>query len=190
MRKPLQVDVSHKNWGGAQDARTDFAVQYDDKNLYVAARVWDNALITSASVGANVVDNLELRVRPVPAETSATAVVADTPKSKAEAKRAAHHARQASKQQQVLRAGLGTRADLPAGCSAAAAPAKGGYTVEFSVPLTLLDDSADWSDFQLNLVVTDRDVTNVPDHVRLWWMPDWQGAQYIPGAGVFLKKDR
>ena len=79
----------------------------------------------------------------------------------------------------------------PEGIRQGSARTANGYTVEFAVPVSVLDElrGERFDAFRLDLSVSDFDEDDV-GHATLWWKPSRFSASAIPGSGTFVRGRR
>jgi hypothetical protein len=164
-----------------------FAVEQDEENLYIAARVTDDILVVSRDKMAREQDGLTLQIdaRPDP-QRSATSDLWSA-------------VRAGEFRQLVLSTASLTEpavdhvmsrfaAAKPAGSQQAVRRTADGYTVEFSLPLAVIEElqGADWQAIRLNLSIYDTDASDEPP-ATLWWRPNRFGARAVPASGTFQR---
>ena len=172
---------------GAGDARLSFAIEQDEQNLYIAARVQDDVRMNSADKIARDQDGLRLEIdaRPDPARSRnqglfaairggefsqlilATVTLGETAEDEVMRKFFV------PKESELLHAAQAT---------------EDGYTVEFVLPLAELDamQEGNWEALRLNLVVMDSDTPEEKPAV-LYWRPNRYGDQAMPSSGTFRR---
>lgn len=76
----------------------------------------------------------------------------------------------------------------PEGILSASQRTAGGYTTEFAVPVSVLDDfrGGSFDRLRVELSISDFDEGDV-GHSTLWWKPTRFGPSAIPGSGTFAR---
>ncbi len=162
-----------------------FAVEHDDENLYIAARVTDDILIASPKKMAREQDGLTLQIdaRSDP-QRSATSDLWSA--VRAGEFRQIIFTTASLTQPAIDRVMSRFVAPNPAGMRQAVRRTADGYAVEFAVPLAAIEklQGVDWQAIRLNLSIFDSDASNEPP-ATLWWRSNRFGAQAIPASGTF-----
>ena len=181
------AEIDHpEHHQGPADASLRFAVEQDEKNLYVAVEVTDDILVSSSEKIAREQDgvSLQLDARPNPAR--------DTNKGLWASVRSGEF-----RQIALITATLVPPAEdhvMKRFTGGGASPwtyairrQTNGYTIEFALPLSYLEaqQGADWQEVRINLGLQDTDHGEKP--VSLWWRPSRFGAKAVPGSGTFLR---
>lgn len=164
-----------------------FAVEHDEENLYIAARVIDDILIASSEKMAREQDGLtlqlDMRADPQRSSTSDLMTAVHTGELRQIILTTASLTQPA-----IDRVTSRFVAPLPDGMRQAVRRTADGYTVEFAVPLAAIEEhqGADWQAIRLNLSIYDTD-TSDESPITLWWRPNRFGAHAIPAAGTFAR---
>ena len=175
-----------ENHTGPRDASLRFAVEQDEKNLYVAVEVTDDVLVASGDKIAREQDGLSLQLdaRQEPARK--------TNKDLWTSVRSGEF-----RQMALITATLVPAAEdhvMKRFTGGAASPwtyairrQPHGYTIEFSLPLAYITEQqgADWEEVRINLSLQDTDDGEKP--ASLWWRASRFGGQAVEGSGTFLR---
>jgi len=140
-------------WQGPGDASLEFTLAHDDKMLYFAGEVTDDAVIAD--------DTLEFRLDPRPIEIR---------KANTRIDKGTYHFQIGSLQQGATATlKVNGASDLP-GTIVAARPSAKGYTFELAIPIDVLTKSqtVDWRGFQISAVVNDVDQPNETRSRIVW----------------------
>ncbi|WP_161602580.1 metallophosphoesterase [Tautonia marina] len=158
---PPMILGAAESWTGPGDADLSFDLAYDDEMLYLAARVLDEAVVPGE-------DRLEVLWDPRPMDRRVSDPRFARGGHRFTIPAPAPNGDEASDALEV-----GRRRDGPTieGARAASRQIEGGYEVELAMPLSALaeaQDGADWSSFQLSVVVSDVDESGAEPARVLW----------------------
>jgi hypothetical protein len=175
--KALPYQFGNKN---GSDLSVQYQMSYDDKYLYLAAKVLDDILINDNSSSVWQLDNLCWIVNAERMEKSIMSMgrgyyrlefqIRNTPDSKEIASRAYHPER------------------LPEGTKSAYRATKNGYEVECAIPISAINDKQmnEWQYIRSNVIVDDYDKTG-GENDRVSAFPDWWTKESYIGSGLFFK---
>ena len=186
---PPALIEHEENVRNDRDASFRFDVRCDDATLYLAVAVEDDSIVASPSKIAREQDgvNLMIDARPDPKRSAGGqgffAALADGTMS------------------QLAIIGAGPEPSpapdpvfsvfLPPvahGIETASQRTTTGYTVEFALPIAVLEDMTDhpFEAFRVDLSVYDFD-DGEPGHATLWWRPSRFSPHATPGSGTFAR---
>jgi len=173
--EPGQVVTTADTWWGNQDASIQFTAAYNQDYLFVAADVTDDERRFSPKDPYTQQDSVELRIDARPAD--------------------ARNGGRPGKDYLLIAAvpGQEPNPDLklpptPEGVQVASKVRRFGYTLEFAIPIALLNEAQGgaWESLRLNLGLNDYDDGRVA--TKVWFRPDWDGAANYAGSGNFVRK--
>ncbi len=165
------------------DAGFRFAVSYDDENLYIAAKVDDDDIISASEVEPWDQDGIEVRL--------------DLRK---DPDRSQGRARDVSVDHLLFALSPGKNAPatffwsdrLPKGAQGTCVKTKDGYITEISVPISYIESlqSQPWRAVRINFIINDYDMIDGEKklHRHLFWRPDWRCENNFIGSGTFFRK--
>jgi hypothetical protein len=177
---PRQFKLDYSAWKGPQDASFRFGTAFDERYLYIAVDVTDDAIFVQPDTYPWHMDAVEVRfdARTAPARSQNRGEVefedfllfalspgktpAETIRFKAEF--------------------------FPDGVKTTCVETDKGYSAEIAVPLSYIIDrqGKSWDGFRLNVAVDDRDEPGGP-RTMIWWRPDWRSPVTFAGSGTFKR---
>src|SRR5690606_37185607 len=162
-------------WTGPADAAVAFDLRHDDRYLYVAVRVEDDALL-----GGDNADRIELWLD---ARPMSERWIGDWQKQLFNKFTRVTLVRNA--------AGEVSMADaekMPDGTHFASTTEGNTWSAEVAIPLAYIVQmqGEDWNSLRLNVVYHDADEPGERAAV-LGWMPDWRWRRNIPASGTFVR---
>lgn len=180
--------AGHAPRDGAADSSFRFGLATGDHDLYVAVEVRDDSLVAGPDRTAREQDHVALSIdaRPDPERS---------------ANRDRYEALSTGGFRKLIQATipLGEAKDDPilalfgireiAGTAQAARRTANGYAVEFSVPLSRLDEirGAPWDALRMNVAVTDYDEAETGYNV-VYWRPNRFSGDAPEGSGTFVRR--
>lgn len=174
VNQPADIYTTPQAWKGPQDGSFRFGVSHDDQFLYVALKCtddepcfdgwkyWEDFAILLVDARASEKDDIK---------TSAFSVMAGPQVDAA----------------QLEEYSMG---DAPEGVKTASLPATGGFTAEFAIPLSYLNEkqAGAWQHVRLNIAFSDFDRNDSRDGATiLYWRPQWE-RKLVFNSGLFNKK--
>ena len=175
---PGQVLEKKETYTGPDDCRFSFGVAYDEKYIYFAARVIDDARWAVKQGLAWDQDGIEVRIDGRPdslrlegkgEEWTDILPICLTP------------AIEKGKE------GIWNIQMLPRGVVYKCVRSDSGFTTEVGVPVSYLNkQQGAWKNFGLNVAVDDWDDST--GRAQIWWKPDWRSKSSYPGACSFEKQ--
>ncbi len=187
---PVDVDGDLADWHNLpirltdpsvspEDNAVDFALAYDEDNLYLAARVLDDDLRADTSESLFQQDYLRLVLNAEPVRKSAMRTGQGNFSASA----------------QLLANPGGDRGRfyyenrMPEGASWACRPTDKGYVLELAIPMDYLQQKQgySWETVRFNLMVQDSD-SGEAEPLRLFFQPPWNGNENRIGSGTFFRK--
>jgi hypothetical protein len=201
--QPQQIWPGKEQWHGPADGSFRFATTMDDKFVYVAIRVTDDAEATATLKTEQMISGVHA------VETDAETIYA-APREEiwlrdgialrldARPDPQRSHSRVSKNVDQMILVGLDPplgeekakiyKATRSVDIDAACVRCEGGYSAEVAIPLTYFAKHGgdDWKNFRLNIAVNDFD-DNGDSFSQIWWRPDWsKDANYL-GSGTFAR---
>jgi 3',5'-cyclic AMP phosphodiesterase CpdA len=187
---PVVVDGNLDEWNSfpfsakasdAKDCSYQFAVEHDEKFVYVAVKTTDDRAILNPNKEPWSQDGIEVRLDARP-----------------EPQRSQGRGHGEFKDILVLSMSPGITPDkmvlygadqIPAGVKAICVKTPTGHNTEIAIPVSYLNEKrgGEWTQFRLNVAVNDFDEVVGPLKA-LWWRPDWRYANTFAGSGTFEKK--
>jgi hypothetical protein len=166
------------NWTGPKDASFAYALGHDDKFLYVAVRVTDDQIMAKPGV--------------FPLDQDAMAVLIDA-RPDPERSQCREEIDHENSFLVLIMSPGDTRATvyrtdkLSPEVQMACSKTDAGYSVEYAVPMAVLDQiqGKPWEEVRINVGVNDKDDDGP---TQLWWRPAWESPANYPGSGTFKKK--
>ena len=178
--KPAET-AQAATWKSPADSSYRFAVQHDDRFLYIAVRVTDDKPIFNPQLYPWQQDGIEIRLdaRSDP-QRSQNRDLKDTKDILLLS---------LSSDPQSNQLVVHKRENIPPGVQFASVRTAEGHTTEVAIPIEYLNTQQGqaWEAFRLNIVVNDFDTPEGPGK-HLWWRPDWRRNANIIGSGTFLRR--
>ncbi len=187
---PVVIDGNLDEWksfpfskpsANPQDLSYQFAVEHDDKFVYIAVKTTDDHAILNPDKEPWSQDGIEVRfdARPEP-------------------QRSQGRGHYEFKDILVISMSPGVTPDkmvlysadqLPPGVKAVCMKTATGHNTEIAIPVSYLNQKqgGDWKQFRMNIAVDDFDEVAGPLKA-LWWRPDWRSANTFAGSGTFDRK--
>ena len=174
VNQPVDIYTTAQAWKGPHDGSFRFGVSHDDQFLYVAVKCtdndpcfdgwkyWEDFAILLVDGRASEKDDIK---------TAGFSVMAGPELDAA----------------QVEEYSMGK---APDGVKTAGIPAADGFTAEFAIPVSYLNErqGGAWSHVRLNLAFSDFDKTDSRDGATLlYWRPQWE-RKLVFNSGLFNKK--
>ena len=186
----VKVDGNLEDWASlpysidgdkAEDASAKFGLCYDDKYIYLAAKVLDDHLQTDTSAAAWVQDNIGFVINMDPLKKSAVNNGTGWYRESLYLLHAPANGGFPSitNQDKIEESGILSV------CKAT----KGGYLMESAIPIKHIKDrqGENWKTFRLNIAVQDKD-PNEPEMKTYSFKPNWRGKENRVGSGMFFRK--
>ena len=177
---PAQIHQIKPNYHGIDDAKLGFGLQMDEQFLYVGLKIQDDQYYGDPKAPIWVQDSVAiiLDARPL-AESSQGKGGREVYEDfqffaiSPEIDDNGNHVRYISDK-------------WPEGSKSAAHRTPDGFTAEFAIPLSYLEEKQgkDWQHFRFNVAIDDNDAGEAS---RLWWRPDWRTDENYPGSGTFIR---
>ena len=175
-----------EKYTGPSDASLRFAVERDEKNLYVAVAVTDDVLVASREKIAREQDGLSLQLdaRPAPARTTNKDLWTSVRSGEFRQMALITATLVPAAEDHVMKRFTGG-AESP--WTYAIRRQSSGYTIEFALPLAYIaaQQGEDWEEVRINLSLQDTDDGEKP--AALWWRTSRFGAQAVEGSGTFVR---
>lgn len=180
---PVQIDGKLDDWAamplGGETYR--FAVEHDERNVYLAVKVKDDRLVLSQLKEPWSQDGVEIRLD-----------------ARSEPQRSQGRGRGEFKDILVVSMSPGeapekfvlyNREALPKDVRVACVKTADGFAAEVAIPAGYLDgkQGGAWKQFRLNVTVDDYDDVAGPLKAT-WWRPDWRSPRTFSGSGTFERK--
>jgi len=165
---------SHK---GDKDASSNFSVRYDDKYLYIAAKIVDDEIIVQDGESPLYQDAVFIFLDGRPTGESCMnycqymfsnwILIAISP----------------DKDGTVYR-----KQQLPKGSKSAIQNTRNGYDLEVAIPVEYLKEKqlGQWETFRFNIMINDYDQSG-KHNTRISWKPLWNGKANYIASGTFFK---
>jgi len=181
VQQPMQIKIDPGAWKGPEDCSFRFGVSYDDKNLYIALEVTDDASFLDAGKYPWEQDGVEIRLdaRPDPErsmsrgemEFEKTFLFSFSPGDGGEP---------------LVVYG---KEKLPAGSRYACVKTAKGHNTEIALPIKHLNRGQGkiWEALRINVAVDDFDGPE-DSGSQIWWRPDWRTPLTYSGSGTFFKR--
>ncbi len=181
-KNPQQIRCNPDAWTGPEDCWFQIGAQYTDEYVYVAIRVFDDKVLTSAKLATWEQDGVEFRLDARPKE------IRDTIAGLSENKQ--NILVILSPEQTLATMVSPDPAEVVEGVQSACASMEGGYGFEVAIPVAYIEkmQGAPWSGFRMNFNIDDTDKSK--DRVaQLCWKPDWRFNLNFKGSGAFERRD-
>jgi predicted MPP superfamily phosphohydrolase len=162
---------------GTADASGQFSVRYDDKHLYIAAKIIDDEILVKNGSNPIYQDAALIFIDPRPAghynRTSQSNLFSDwtliaiSPDEEGT---------------------IYQKKRLPAGTQCHSVRTEDGYEVEAAIPLSYLKEHQPegWKNTRVNVMINDYDQNG--NHVsRISWQPNWTDKDNYLGSGTFFR---
>jgi predicted MPP superfamily phosphohydrolase len=162
---------------GTSDASGQFSVRYDDKHLYVAAKIIDDEIMVKNGGNPIYQDAALIFIDPRPAEHynrtsqrnlfSDWTLIAISPDEGGT---------------------IYQKKRLPEGTKCHSVRTEHGYDVEAAIPLSYLKEHQPdgWKNIRVNVMISDYDQNG--NHIsRISWKPTWTDKDNCLGSGTFFK---
>lgn len=187
-KSPIQIDGNLDEWtdlpyqveGQAGDVSAQFGLCYDEKYLYVAARVKDDDIQIDTSAAVWNQDFVGFLMNADPMQKSAMDNGEHWYFHSMMAMQAPAHAALPSTNN-LSEFGL---ADIKGRCLSV----KDGYNMELAIPLSYVEErqGKNWKSMRINFVVQDQDKGEL-EKPRYTFKPDWRGPTNRVGSGMFFR---
>jgi hypothetical protein len=165
---------------GNEDVGLQFAVEYDENYLYIAAKVKDDEIILDPALSAWRQDALRIYLDARPYYLSSIGK---------EEKEFEHFtgfffSPGKTDSQEIV---TYKRDKYPEGTKIAASYSNNELYFELAVPVSYLNDKygKEWQDLRLNIAYNDVDMNG--STLQLWWKPEWRSEKNYIGSGLFRK---
>jgi len=190
---PVVVDGQLDEWpasfplgaaaANAGDCSYRFAVEHDEKFVYIAVRTSDDASVLNALKEPWSQDGVEIRfdARGEPERSQGRGrgefrdilVISMSPSG------------DGSREKMVLY----SADQLPKELRAVCMKTRDGHAAEIAIPASYLNErqGGAWKQFRMNVCVDDYDAVAGPLKA-LWWRPDWRSAATFAGSGTFERR--
>ena len=184
--KPAQiVTFGQSQLQGPQDSSFRFAVEHDDRYLYIAVDTTDDKLVLEPDKEPYFQDDVEVRIDARP-ET-----VASQGQGSFQADEELRDILTIlmSPGDTADKTNLYARDKLPPGVRAVCVKTPKGHTTEIAVPFEYLNQKQGrpWKTLRINVAATDYDEPGRPSGTYILWRPDWRTKETYPGSGTFKR---
>ncbi len=185
VNRPEQIRFDKGCYSGSRDGKYEFAVEKDDKNLYMAVKVKDDIQYLDKTKPVWRQDGIEVRI------DAREAGLRNYSKSITEFYDILFVALSPSATGKGNDMVFYNKDALPAGVKAICVNTNYGFNTEIAVPLSYFEEKQgmDWSAFRLNICVDDFD-SSIEQGTQLWWKPDWRTAESYSGSGTFFRDEK
>jgi Icc-related predicted phosphoesterase len=187
--------VGRKNeWKGRKDGSFNFALRYDDENLYLAVNAVDDRVIKSRDEITTKGDAILVQLGPLQDTGTTTPFQAQIAISKRDQKKLKSKlSKRPGKDLEffvpaVEKKTTQSLAGLPEGAEVKTTRTARGFAAEMKIPLSSIPqiDPDHFEGLRVNLMMNDMDRPAGGDRTDLWWRPNWHDKYNYRASGTFV----